>query len=84
MNTSDSLCKNCKFRFRRVWIPLNPEMYVDDNGESIMGEENENILIVNSCIISGLDLDEEVTIECSHFEPREESSSSGGLFKHFS
>lgn len=81
MNTSDSLCKNCKFRFRRVWIPLRPDMYVDDSGESVMGEDNENILIVNSCIISGLDLDEEVTIECSHFEPREESPYGKGLFK---
>ena len=82
MNTSDSLCKTCKFRFRRVWIPLRPDMYVDDSGESVMGEDNENILIVNSCIISGLDLDEEVTIECSHYEPKEEDYSTGGIFKH--
>lgn len=61
-------------------MPLRSDMYVDENGQYVMNDDEENILIINSCIISGLDLDEEITIECSHHEPKEETSS-GGLFK---
>lgn len=62
-------------------MPLKTDMYVDDNGQPLLNDDDENIFIINSCVISGLDLDEEVTTECSHFEPREESSHGKGLFK---
>jgi hypothetical protein len=61
-----SICKDCKHRFRRVFLPLKNEM------EEIkpMVIDDENVLIIQTCLISGLDLEAEVTIECNYFEPK--------------
>ena len=62
-----SLCKSCKHRFRRVYIPLNPEQYEDEYGERVF-EDKDNIIISNMCLLIQLDLDGEDTVTCSHYE----------------
>ncbi len=66
-----SLCKSCRHKFRRVFIPLRIEEYVDDDGNPISPEE-DNILIINSCLISSMDIESEETVECSHYEQKQE------------
>jgi len=70
--TSKSLCKNCKFRFRRVFIPSDPDGFIDENGNSVLSDSSENIIIMNMCLIADMDLDLDTTIECTHYEPKEE------------
>jgi len=62
-----NLCKSCKYRFRRVFIPMHPEEYEDEEGNSIIAGE-ENIIISNQCLLTGMDIDGEATVECSHFD----------------
>lgn len=79
----NNLCKKCQHRFRRVFIPLDPEQYVDDEGKKVFSSKEENIVIMNTCLIAGVDIESEITLECEHFEPRKESTENGiGLFKH--
>jgi len=75
-----SLCKSCKHKFRRVFIPLRSEEYVDDEGNPISPEE-DNILIINSCLISGMDIEGEETIECDHHTSKQEDAQFP-FFKH--
>lgn len=75
-----SLCKSCRYKFRRVFIPLRTEEYVDDNGNPISAEE-DNILIINSCLISSMDIEAESTIECSHYRQKQEDDQFP-FFKH--
>jgi hypothetical protein len=71
-NLTNSLCKECKYRFRRVFIPLKPEEYVDEEGKSVLpNDSDEHIIITNHCLISDMDIDGEITIECSHYKRRE-------------
>jgi len=70
--TPKSLCKNCKFRFRRVFIPSDPDEFIDENGNSVLSDDNENIIIMNMCLIADMDLDLDSTIECTHYAPKEE------------
>ena len=63
-----NLCKNCKYRFRRVFIPMRSEKYEDDEGNVVITNE-ENIIISNQCLIVDIDIDGESTVDCSHFEP---------------
>ena len=65
-----NLCKTCKYRFRRVFIPTRSEEYEGDEGNSMVIKE-DTIVISNQCLIMDMDIDGETTIECSHFEPIE-------------
>lgn len=80
-NKGSSLCKTCKYRFRRVFIPLDPDDYVDEDGESILRGE-DNIIITNICLLSGMDLDREVTVECNHYKEKKDEKDSVPFFKH--
>lgn len=68
---NQSLCKTCSNRFRRLFIPLKPEEYIDEDGKSVLSSE-DNIIIINLCLVTDIDIDNEFTIECSHFEDKVE------------
>jgi hypothetical protein len=76
-----NLCKTCKYRFRRVFIPIHPEEYEDDDGNTVVAGE-DNIIISNQCLLTEMDIDGEATVECSHFIEREEKTSAISFFKH--
>lgn len=61
-----NICKICKHKFRRLFIPMRPENYSYPDGNT-MAPGEENIIILNQCLITGMDIDGEATIECSHF-----------------
>lgn len=63
-----NLCRNCKHRFRRVFIPIRSEEYEDDEGNTMV-TSGEDIVISNQCLIVDMDIDGESTVDCSHFEP---------------
>jgi len=69
-NISKSICNRCEFRFRRVFIPSHPEDYLDENGDTVLTEDTDNIIIMNICTISDMDLDTDSTIECSHYKAK--------------
>jgi hypothetical protein len=79
---STSLCRNCKNRFRRVLIPLNPKQYVYDDGAPVFDNEEDNIIISNTCLVGGIDIDGECTVECNHFKQKEEQGKEISLFMH--
>jgi hypothetical protein len=62
-----NLCRKCKNKFRRVFIPLKPEQYVDENGEQIFDNNEDNVVIMNMCLIANMDVEGEATVECDHF-----------------
>ena len=43
-NLNNNLCKTCKYKFRRVFMPLKPELYEDEDGNPILSNE-DNIII---------------------------------------
>lgn len=73
-----SICKNCKNRFRRVFIPSNLQKFFDLD-EEIISEAGEDVVIMTMCLASDMDLDTDETIECTHFVPKTPDT---GLFKH--
>ena len=82
INLSNDLCKNCKYRFRRVFMPLRPEEYLDEDGNSVLTEE-DNIIITNQCLLTAMDLDGDVTIECDSYKSRNKpDDESVTFFKH--
>lgn len=78
-----NLCKDCIYRFRRVFIPRNPENFIDEDGEPLL-DENDNIVIMNLCIVSDMDLDMDSTVDCSHYQSKEEIDICDriSIFKH--
>jgi len=79
---NNNLCKRCKYRFRRVFMPLRPEEYVDEDGNRVLAGE-ENIIITNQCLLTSMDLDGDVTVECDSYKNREEPErESITFFKH--
>ena len=76
-----NLCKNCKYRFRRVFIPLRAERYEDDEGNVVI-TNGENIIISNQCLLTGTDIDGEATIECSKFIPDQKEVENFPFFRH--
>ena len=70
-----SLCKMCRYKFRRVFIPLNPKDYLDDDGNSVLSGE-DNIIITNVCLLSGMDINTEITVECNHFKEKKDKKDS--------
>ncbi len=79
-NVSRSLCKECHYRFRRVFIPTKPEEYFDAEDQSILSSE-DNIIIVNQCVLTGMDITGEETIECARFA-RQNKEKPISLFEH--
>lgn len=69
-----NICKNCRYRFRRIFIPMDSEEYEDAEG-NVMVTNGENIIISNQCLIMDMDISGDATIECSHFEPVGENES---------
>lgn len=70
MNVNTDQCKTCAFRFRRVFVPSIMEEFIDDEGNSLdMGEDN--IIIMNVCLLTGMDISGECTIECGHFKEKQ-------------
>ena len=81
-NLNNNLCKTCKYKFRRVFMPLKPEMYEDEDGNPILSNE-DNIIITNQCLLTSMDLDGEITIECDSYKSREDrNKESVTFFKH--
>jgi len=79
---SNNLCKKCAFRFRRVFSPGKMEEYTDEEGNLVVAGE-DNIVIINTCILTGMDIESESTIECSHFKPKSKGVDNDiNLFKH--
>jgi len=78
---NENLCKNCKYRFRRVFIPLDTYEYTDINTTKNQLLNEEDIVILNHCLLLDMNIDLETTIECSHFT-RRESDNEINLFKH--
>ena len=76
-----SLCKSCKYKFRRVFIPLRPEEYLDDDGNRALAGD-DNIIIINTCLKIEMDVDGESTVECSHYERKQEDNEHIPFFKH--
>jgi len=69
MNGSTDQCKTCAFRFRRVFVPSITEEFVDDEGHSLdIGDDN--IVIMNVCLLTGMDISGECTIECAHYKEK--------------
>jgi len=66
-----SLCKECKHRFRKVFMSTQIEELEDSNGQMTVIDD-ENVLIIQTCLISGIDLESDITIECNHFVSRDE------------
>jgi hypothetical protein len=75
-----SICKTCKHRFRRVFIPSNMQNFLDLDEEDTSEEGEENVIIMTMCLASDMDLDLDATIECTHYESKMEATTS--LFKH--
>ena len=78
--TPTSLCKQCKFRFRRVFIPCTQEKFEDEQGNEV-DINDQSILIMNLCLASDMDLDMDSTIECSHFQSKD-ADAAISFFKH--
>jgi hypothetical protein len=81
-NTGHNICKECKYRLRRVFIPLNPDKYLDEDGDRMLSND-DNILIMCHCLVLGMDIDEEDTIECSHFSRKSEIKEDFPFLKNF-
>lgn len=79
------LCKDCKWRFERVFIPTRPEEFEDDEGNKLLESYNgeTDTLVINLCILSELDLDVDITTKCSHYKKRKDGEGEAiSLFRH--
>lgn len=76
---SRSICKNCEFRFRRVFIPSEEFIVEDEDGSEL--DVGDNIVIMNMCLASDMDIDLDSTIECTHYKPKVDSKRVP-FFKH--
>ena len=79
INHNNNLCKTCKYKFRRVFMPLKPEMYEDEDGNPILSNE-DNIIITNQCLLTSMDLDGEITIDCDSYKNREDRNKESVTF----
>ena len=78
------LCKDCKWRFRRVFIPTNPEEFEDEEGNKLLEDFNgkTDSIVINICLLSEMDLDMDITTECNHYEPLVREKEGISIFKH--
>jgi hypothetical protein len=70
MHSNTDQCKLCAFRFRRVFIPAATEEFVDDEG-NVLDIDSDNIMIMNLCLLTGMDIGGESTIECCYFREKD-------------
>ncbi len=54
-------------------MPSGLEEYTDGDGNAV-DSSDENIIIMNMCLLTGMDLDGEITIECCHFVDRNDDN----------
>jgi len=47
-------------------MPSGSEEYTDAEGNEA-ALSDENIIIMNSCLLNGMDLEGEITIDCGHY-----------------
>ena len=79
------LCKDCRWRFRRVFIPTNPDEYRDEEDNKLLEDFNgkTDSIVINICLLSELDLDMDITTECSCYELNSEQKEKNvNLFRH--
>jgi len=78
------LCKDCKWRFRRVFVPTNPEEFEDDEGNKLLEDFDgkTDSIVINMCLLSEMDLDMDITTECNHYEPWSKEKENVSIFKH--
>jgi len=62
-------------------MPSDSEEYTDNDGNTVSADES-NIIIMNICLLSGLDIDGEVTINCDHYEERGGPTDLVSLLRH--
>lgn len=80
----ESICKDCRWRFRRVFIPTRPEEFEDDEGNKLLEDfdgETDSI-VINMCLLSEMDLDMDITTECNHYTPIGKEKKDISIFKH--
>lgn len=77
----EGLCKDCKWRFNRTFIPTRPEEFEDDDGNKILEgyDGKTDVLTINICLLTEIEIDMDITVECSHYGKKEETI---GLFRH--
>ena len=74
--SNESLCKTCKYRHRRVSLVSNPSEYVDTNGmKPFEDAEDAVILISNFCLVNGMEIGGEITIDCSNYKEKDKDDS---------
>ncbi|GAG41202.1 unnamed protein product [marine sediment metagenome] len=80
----EGLCKDCRWRFRRVFVPTNPEEFEDEEGNKLLEDFDgrTDSIVINICILSEMDLDADITTECSHYTPWNEEKEDISIFKH--
>jgi len=80
----EGLCKDCIWRFRRVFIPTNPEEFEDEDGNKLLEDFDgkTDSIVINTCILSEMDLDMDITTECSHHTPLNKEKEDISIFKH--
>lgn len=80
------LCKDCKWRFRRVFIPTVPEEIIDEDDEILEDfDGSTNSIIMDICLLSDMDIGLDITTDCNHYEPMGKSNDldkKSGLFKN--
>lgn len=66
------LCAYCKNRFRRVLKPGNINDYIEDG---VIINDIEDHIIVDTCIIiPDMFIGNDITIECNHYEQKEDNT----------
>jgi hypothetical protein len=78
------LCKDCRWRFKRVFIPTNPDEFEDEEGNKLLEDFNgkTDSIVINICLLSEMDLDMDITTECSHYTPWGKEKEDISIFKH--
>jgi len=78
------LCKDCRWRFKRVFIPTMPDEFEDDEGNKLLEgfDGKTDSIVINICILSEMDLDMDITTECSHYTPLNKEKEDISIFKH--
>ena len=74
--SNENLCKNCKYRHRRVFLLINPNEYLDEDDEKPFEDKKDPVVMIsNFCLITGLEISGEITIECSNYEEKNDGIS---------
>jgi len=74
--SNKSLCKTCKYRHRRVFLVLNPNEYIDENdNKPFENEKDAVIMISNFCLVTGIEVGGEITVDCSDYKEKTSNDS---------